>query len=198
MTQTDMPGETDMPGADAPAQPVYRTTQQQIYGCIDPVRGLWHGLSLTDADIDRFWSKVTVVDPVDCWLWEGSRQKATGYGQFWLSSVGRCVGAHRVACQLSHGCGGPLALHSCDTPECISPVHLRWGTPKQNIGDAVRRGRMAHGERQHLAKLDEERVVEIRRARANGTTLKVLANRFGVHIATIHAVTTFKTWRHVA
>jgi hypothetical protein len=43
-----------------------------------------------------------------------------------------------------------------------SSSHLLEGTQKQNIGDAVRAGRMALGERNGSAKLTVEQVREIR------------------------------------
>lgn len=41
--------------------------------------------------------------------------------------------------------GRPLCLHSCHTPACINPAHLRWGTAKENTADMMHAGRGANG-----------------------------------------------------
>lgn len=33
------------------------------------------------------------------------------------------------------------ALHTCDNNKCLNPKHLYWGTQKQNVIDAITRGR---------------------------------------------------------
>lgn len=47
--------------------------------CIDRSRRLWSGLTLSDADIDRFWAKVAIVEPTECWLWTGSLAMRADY-----------------------------------------------------------------------------------------------------------------------
>lgn len=34
-----------------------------------------------------------------------------------------------------------LVLHSCDTPACVNPDHLRVGTPLDNMQDKMKRNR---------------------------------------------------------
>lgn len=53
------------------------------------------------ADLDpilvaRFWSKVEVGRPVECWPWRASRDK-DGYGQFKGMASANPQRAHRVA-----------------------------------------------------------------------------------------------------
>lgn len=72
-----------------------------------------------------------------------------GYGKlryqskYWL--------AHRFICAMVHGepPDGALALHSCGRGEhgCVNPNHLRWGTAKENTGDALSGGTFPVGER---------------------------------------------------
>ena len=88
---------------------------------------------------ERFWARVQKT--ATCWLWTGAIQSA-GYGRF-VTDEGRHVLAHRFSYWLHHGeiDDNLFALHSCDTPRCVNPEHLRLGTAKDNMGDVIARGR---------------------------------------------------------
>ena len=86
----------------------------------------------------RFWSKVEKSE--GCWTWTASRDPI-GYGTFGFD--GKVRKAHRVAYVLAFGeiPEGHHILHSCDNPPCVNPAHLRSGTRKDNMQDALKRGR---------------------------------------------------------
>lgn len=77
---------------------------------------------------------------------------------------------------------------------CNHYTNLYYATPKENTADVVKHGRMMRGTKQHLAKLDEDMVREIR---ASSEILAVLAERMGVDISTVSAARRGKTWAHV-
>jgi len=154
-------------------------------------------MDLTVEDERRFWSKVDVRGPDDCWPWTAGRG-SWGYGQFWLSSLGRSPQAHRVAAHLGIGPGHGNVLHRCDNPPCCNPAHLYWGTPGDNMRDRDERGRQAFGERIGVARLTAADVSAMRAAYADGVGTPELGRRFGVHTATAHRVVTRATWRHIA
>lgn len=102
--------------------------------------------AFTPQQIARFWSKVAKAGVNECWPWTAC---TTGkYGSFAVTHR-QCVGAHRVAHFLASGRDPHplLVLHSCDNPPCCNPAHLREGNFRDNAQDAMRRGRMATGER---------------------------------------------------
>jgi len=151
-----------------------------------------------------FWSKVDRSG--ECWLWRAATD-ADGYGKFAVTlprdgvplgakTPQRHLRAHHFAWEMVNG---PVPrevylLHSCDTPACVNPAHLRVGTARDNYADAKAKGRHTHGERSGNAKLTE---ADVRAIRASDERGVVLARRYGVDNATISAVRTRRIWRHV-
>lgn len=78
------------------------------------------------------------------------------------------------------------------------PENVVWGTPAENYADRDAHGATARGERQHLAKLTDEKVSEIRRLLVAGEhSLEEIGDRYGVTGATVGAIAHRKTWTHV-
>lgn len=102
----------------------------------------------------------------DCWEWTGYRKN--GYGS--LSIRNHAVYMHQLSCSTAHGAipDGWEACHSCDFRPCWNPAHLSARTKADNIADMRAKGRAVNpprvtGLRQHLARLTDEEVSEIRR-----------------------------------
>jgi hypothetical protein len=95
----------------------------------------------------RFWSRVTILGPDDCWLWTGSTIRK-GYGVF-RTDAGGCPAAHRSAYEYAIGPIpiGMFVLHSCDVRACCNPQHLHIGTNADNMREMATRGRSAKGDR---------------------------------------------------
>jgi len=89
----------------------------------------------------RFWLRVDKQGPDECWAWRGSLGR-TGYGS--ISVDGVVIRATHMALELD-GRSRPSAkhgaCHSCDTPSCVNPRHLWWGTQRDNLQDAAAKGR---------------------------------------------------------
>jgi len=137
-----------------------------------------------------------------------------GYGQTRIGGTpGKLVTATHVALELSgrprpsfqHG-----ALHRCDTPACVNPDHLFWGTQKDNMQDAKAKGRIdvsglalgrgrvnrrfLRGEECPHAKLTAG---DVRRIRSDTRPYKIIAAEFGISIGHVKSIRLRRVWRHI-
>jgi len=163
------------------------------------------GIILIGLISQRFWLKVNKTS--NYWLWEGSKQ-SDGYGLFRLRGVQ--YRAHRVAWELTYGPipRGMEICHHCDNPSCVRPDHLFQGTQKDNIQDAIIKGRLnpkhccqPTGENNGRAILTAIQVNKIREiythkgARySRSITQRKLAHQFGVSRRTIADILKLRTW----
>lgn len=99
-------------------------------------------LTLTDDDVCRFWAKVVIGEPGECWPW--ATKTGDPYPVFRIYRAGRVyyVGAHVVSLTLKLGHDRfDYAEHSCDFKRCVNPEHLSAGDVSSNTRDAWARGR---------------------------------------------------------
>ncbi|RJS14624.1 hypothetical protein DRW03_34685 [Corallococcus sp. H22C18031201] len=156
--------------------------------------------------VERFWSKVQKSE--GCWLWTAAVDRVPGrgnggYGVFYCR--GKQVRAHRFSYELCCGVSlseGEFVLHSCHNRRCVRPEHLHLGDHKQNMREMACSGRAARGtvrgSRVGSAKLDEQRVRELRREWCAGNvTQKLLAKRYGIDPSSVSGIVRGKTWAHV-
>lgn len=147
---------------------------------------------------ERFWPKVDVGEPNECWEWKAS--KRNGYGQFRVRRMPSLrMGAHRFAWTVTHGKipAGMCVLHKCDNPPCCNPSHLLLGNHADNMVDMVRKGRANRpcGMRNGSAKLTEEQVYRIRWLYATGNwTQESLGEIFDVNYRTIGLIVRRERW----
>jgi hypothetical protein len=147
---------------------------------------------------ERLWPNACPEPTTGCLLWTG-RLNDSGYGNLRVAALGTTqTPVHRFGWIVQHGfvpITDICACHSCDTRPCIEPRHLFLGTRGDNARDMKQKGRQNKGREQHLSKLSEDIVREIRES---NDTEGELAERYGVARQTISTILRRKTWVHVA
>lgn len=149
---------------------------------------------------ERYFEKVDRRGPGECWTWTGSKDQ---FGRGYFLYEGKVRRAPRVAWALHYGVPFPDdrdACHTCDNPTCVNPFHIWPGTESENLRDAENKGRVRHvmGEEHVNAKLNPEKVREIRARHAAGEPKAALAREFGIEASTVYGVVIRKSWKHVA
>ena len=163
-----------------------------------------------DNDVaERFWSQVRKSD--GCWEWTGYLNPRTSYGIYRRGGVWY---AHRWSYIAANGpiTGRLQVCHRCDNPCCVRPEHLFLGTPKQNIHDAIVKGRrpgtVVDGrvvtpvkrtggtfKNWQLAVMTPETVRLLRETyKEGGHTKAALAKQFGISDSTVFDIVTGRRW----
>lgn len=132
-----------------------------------------------------FWDRVTKGAPDECWPWTGY-VGPSGHGH----TTYQCLQmyASRKAWILTHGPvpDGLCVNHRCDNALCCNPGHLYLGTRADNMLDRFSLSPAGErGQRGRPTVLDEAQLAELWKMRREGVKLKVCAEHFGVHVATI-------------
>lgn len=125
----------------------------------------------------------------DCLIFTGFIA-SNGYGRVETKRSG-VMAAHRVVAERHFGPSGMIVLHSCDTPTCVEPSHLRYGTHAENSADMAARLRAPRGEANPNAVLTENAVREIR---ADPRPSKAVAAEHGCGDRTVRNIRSGRTW----
>ena len=87
-----------------------------------------------------------------------------------------------------------VVCHRCDNPLCLNPEHLFVGTHADNRQDAKNKGRTLRGSANPNAKLNEEKVEEIRCKLDEGRSQRGLAREYEVSPQTINNIAKDEYW----
>lgn len=160
------------------------------------------------SNLARFWRMIDRRGEDDCWVWRG-RLNQHGYGVFnqWHNGKrSRTIVASRYALQLHLGRAlneGEMACHRCDNRPCVNPNHLFLGSARDNIQDAVAKGRthkwdgQRSGSDNPRAKLTEADVRKIKGLLRDGARTTDIAAQFKVAVTTICEIKSGRNWGHV-
>jgi hypothetical protein len=158
----------------------------------------------------RFWKRINQSGPIPehcpevgpCWTWTGGFAFTGGRGiyRFKVDGKNYIIAAHRLSYMFFKGPikDGMDVCHKCDNEDCVNPDHLWIGTRKENMMDKVakKRGNFANGGIHYRAKLNEEKVAEIRHRYATECIdQSVLAKEYGIATSGISGIITGKTWK---
>lgn len=150
---------------------------------------------------DRFLEK-TEVQPNGCIYFDGApRESGHAYFNFGINGGKYRELAHRAAFVIHTGQEIPTELvvrHTCHTPLCVNPQHLKLGTHADNRQDCVDANRQAKGEQNGRSKLTQENVIDIIAHLQSGQmTVTSIAKAYGVDPKAIRSIRAKKTWTHV-
>lgn len=138
-----------------------------------------------------------VVRNDGCWDWKGCIHHS-GYLPFnYYGSINSY--AHIVSWKIHFGeiPKGMCVCHKCDNKKCTNPEHLFLGTQKENVDDMYSKNRGQTGTKHHKAKLDDEKVKEIKKLLLLGVTMTRIAKDYGVSCGTIFFIKEEKIWKHI-
>lgn len=149
--------------------------------------------------IEKFYSYFDRLNG-KCWNWKGALCGGK-YGAFYDGS--KLIRAHRFSYELHKGIipKNLVVMHACDNMKCVNPSHLSVGTMKDNIQDALKKGRMKVGEAFWCAKTNEETVNKIRAEFRKPFTFseecKRLGEKYKVGWRTVYHIAKGVTWKHL-
>lgn len=121
----------------------------------------------------------TITTETGCMEYQGCIQ-GNGYSR---ATINRIVDyGHRHIYRLKHGVipEGMDVCHHCDNRKCINPEHLFLGTRKDNMADAVAKGRQARGSMLPHTKLTPSISAEIVTMAQQGYRYKEISAHFGI------------------
>lgn len=147
----------------------------------------------TEANL---WAKIDKKGPDECWHWTAFKNDQ-GYGK--LSVGNRPVKATHLVLIFT---GSPrpeypnnCALHSCDTPSCCNPAHLRWGSKSENYWEAVDRGLLIQNKKsEKMGRLTAENVAGIKLSDKSAATL---SRELNIPYMTVYNVKRGCNWAYI-
>ena len=150
---------------------------------------------------ETFWDRVEKhvnIDENGCHLFTGCLNH-DGYGR--IGKDGKNVYVHREVFR-KHNPEIEMTgviMHSCDTPNCVNPEHLKHGTVADNIADMVAKGRRVtvKGSNQPDAKLHEDDIPAIRLRLQTNESCTTIGRDYNVSDTAIRNIEKGRTWTHV-
>jgi len=134
-----------------------------------------------------------------CWEWLRGKD-SKGYARVGSRVHKSKLGARAFYEKYRGPLGSLHACHKCDNPGCVSQEHIFPGTAVDNMKDMVAKGRSnpRRGTHHGCAKLNAERVLEIRTKWASGEyTQQALADMHGISQMHVSQIVLRKRWRHL-
>lgn len=132
----------------------------------------------------------------DCVTWPYSCDRY-GYGQVRVNgNPGR---AHRLVLSIITGkpYDYPLMVrHTCGNGHlgCVNPLHLEWGTAKDNAQDRLRDGTVEFGEDNNSAALTNAQAIAIAQ---DSRSYAIIAKDYGIGKSTVARIKTGQAWSTV-
>ena len=121
-------------------------------------------------------SKIEIDKKTGCWDWKGASNNRYGkmrWEKKWISS-------HRVSYTEFVGeiPDGKVVCHKCDNKKCCNPEHLWVGTQKENVRDAIEKGRHHVRDKNPFVKFTEDQLKEMRLLGKEGLSIQRVCRIF--------------------
>jgi len=162
---------------------------------------------MNESIISRFWSKVDISSPHECWEWTGAKG---GNGYCYIYVEPKPMLAHRLSWIIHNGeipehdsFHGTCVCHHCDNPSCVNPAHLFLGTHKDNMKDRQNKGRSfiipaRSGEENGNSVLKESDVLAIRMWVELGYKQVRIAEAYRTSPKNVSRIVRRDTWRNIS
>lgn len=143
---------------------------------------------------NEYFQKRVTIDLNGCWIWKGSKHKQ-GYGNARYKN--KLTLAHRLSWIVHVGeiPEGVKICHKCDVTCCCNPEHLFLGSQKDNVADAIQKGKYENrkqGKRRN--KLNWDQVQEIKKLHGEGMSREDIKEKYDVGQTCIAKILTGKSW----
>lgn len=161
---------------------------------------MWHKTPENKIEqLKKALDRNTIKNQEECWGWKGT-VSPNGYGRIWFA--GKVINASRASWFVHYGLiynKKLCVLHKCDNPICSKPDHLFLGTNKDNTRDMIKKGRKRgpKGIEVHTAKLNEEKVKQIKELLKQKMSLKYICEKFEISMTSVIYINQNKIWKHV-
>ena len=123
--------------------------------------------------------RINIVEGSGCWEWK-LKVRPNGYAR--VTYLRKSMYAHRLSFEAFNEYINPQldVCHSCDNRKCVNPSHLFQGTRKDNMQDAVSKGRQATGDKLPQTKIHGQHLVKVLQLIEDGFKYQYIAEKFGV------------------
>jgi hypothetical protein len=157
----------------------------------DPLKGG----TMDGEPLDYLTRVVLPYDGDECLIWSYGRNSA---GYAFMRIDGRQQSLTRRVCASIHGPPPSLshqAAHRCGRGHdgCVTPKHLRWASPAENVADTLVHGTRARGTRHGMAKLIPADVRQIMALKGQ-LSQQAIADQFGVTRCPIRRIHQGTAW----
>lgn len=92
-----------------------------------------------DAVYKKLMDQSYLDQETGCYIWTGRTAGQMDYGYMRCDGVDYYI--HRLVYERMIGPLPDVVRHTCDTPRCWNPDHLRGGTHQDNVDDKMQKGR---------------------------------------------------------
>ena len=153
----------------------------------------------SDPLASRLWAKIDQsAGPNACWTWTGAH--STPGTPIIRRGGGRPMMSAAIAVyEIEYGplSPGHKAFRVCYQSGCMNPRHMIAATQAEIVMLLALSGRHYHGERHHAAKLNAEKVRQVRDLIHAGASQQMVADTYGISPRTVRDVATRHTWQDV-